>query len=127
MRPPGIRVEEPCPARADAAQHWANAHTRLRGTPLAQARTLFEGATQDVAVRTYVDQDGVATWQDYNCGARSYDGHNGVDIFTWPYGWLAVDESQYGCGALRSPGKTYYVSLEGNDRGDGLSLGTARR
>ncbi len=31
-----------------------------RGTPLAAARTLFEGTTQDVAVRSYVDQDGVA-------------------------------------------------------------------
>jgi len=31
-----------------------------RGTPLAAARTLFEGTAQDVAVRSFVDQDGVA-------------------------------------------------------------------
>jgi prolyl oligopeptidase len=29
-----------------------------RGTPLTQARTLFEGKKEDVAVRTFVDQDG---------------------------------------------------------------------
>jgi prolyl oligopeptidase len=29
-----------------------------RGTPLAQAKTLFEGRKEDVAVRTFVDQDG---------------------------------------------------------------------
>ena len=31
-----------------------------RGTPLAAARTLFEGTPQDVSVRSHVDQDGVA-------------------------------------------------------------------
>ena len=31
-----------------------------RGTPLAQATTLFEGTPQDVAVRSFVDQDGGA-------------------------------------------------------------------
>jgi prolyl oligopeptidase len=31
-----------------------------RGTPLAQATTLFEGTAQDVAVRSFVDQDGGA-------------------------------------------------------------------
>ncbi|MBK8562516.1 MAG: peptidoglycan DD-metalloendopeptidase family protein [Saprospiraceae bacterium] len=24
---------------------------------------------------------------DYNCGSRTYDGHNGIDIGLWPFGW----------------------------------------
>ena len=44
-------------------------------------------------ISNFVDQDGAAGWLDFNCGARSYNGHNGVDLFTWPYGWLGVDQS----------------------------------
>jgi murein DD-endopeptidase MepM/ murein hydrolase activator NlpD len=44
-------------------------------------------------ISNYVDHDADAGWLDYSCGDRSYDGHNGVDIFTWPFGWLAVDQS----------------------------------
>jgi len=40
---------------------------------------------------------------------------------------LVVDESQYGCGALRAPGATYYVSLGGRDEADGLSWETSWR
>ena len=35
---------------------------------------------------------------DWNCGARTYDvsgyNHAGVDLFTWPFGWLKMDESE---------------------------------
>ena len=40
---------------------------------------------------------------------------------------LLVDESQYGCGPLRKPGKTYYVSLKGRDEADGLAWDRAWR
>ena len=40
---------------------------------------------------------------------------------------FAVDESQYGCGPLRKPGKTYYVSLQGRDEADGLAWDRAWR
>ena len=40
---------------------------------------------------------------------------------------LVVDESKYGCGPLLKPGRTYYVSREGSDEADGLSLRTAWR
>ena len=40
---------------------------------------------------------------------------------------LVVDESKYGCGPLRRPGKTYYLSLDGSDQADGLSWDTAWR
>ncbi len=37
--------------------------------------------------------------QDYNCGVRTYDlasgyNHKGVDIFTWPFGWNKMDNSE---------------------------------
>ena len=38
-----------------------------------------------------------------------------------------VDESKYGAGPMLKPGKTYYVSLKGDDKSDGLSWGTAWR
>ena len=38
-----------------------------------------------------------------------------------------VDESKYGCGPLLESGKTYYVSLRGNDQAGGLSVDTAWR
>ena len=36
---------------------------------------------------------------DYNCGTRSYDlssgyNHQGIDIFTWPFGWRQMDNSE---------------------------------
>ncbi|MBT3378791.1 MAG: DUF1565 domain-containing protein [Lentisphaerae bacterium] len=40
---------------------------------------------------------------------------------------IEVDESTYGCGPLTTPGKTYYVSIDGNDQADGLSRGRAWR
>ncbi|MEZ4763449.1 MAG: hypothetical protein R3C26_09695 [Calditrichia bacterium] len=37
--------------------------------------------------------------QDYNCGERTYDlasgyNHQGVDIFTWPFGWHGMDHDE---------------------------------
>lgn len=37
--------------------------------------------------------------QDWNCGTRTYDSsngynHAGIDIFTWPFGWYQMDNSQ---------------------------------
>ena len=40
---------------------------------------------------------------------------------------LVVDESQYGCGPLLKPGRTYYVSLRGDDAADGASWAAAFR
>ncbi|MFN4257046.1 MAG: peptidoglycan DD-metalloendopeptidase family protein [Saprospiraceae bacterium] len=31
---------------------------------------------------------------DYNCGSRTYDGHKGTDIFTWPFPWQKQAESR---------------------------------
>lgn len=41
-------------------------------------------------ISNYVDQLTTSGIGDYNCGSRSYDGHNGTDIFTWPFPWNMV-------------------------------------
>lgn len=39
-------------------------------------------------ISNFVDQDTTTgTILDYNCLNRSYDGHGGTDIFTWPFPW----------------------------------------
>lgn len=44
------------------------------------------------AITNYVDLDnGVGTVQDYNCGSRTYDGHNGIDIALSPFPWWMLD------------------------------------
>lgn len=39
------------------------------------------------AISNYVDQDPSGNIQDYNCGARTYNGHNGTDVRTAPFRW----------------------------------------
>ncbi len=31
--------------------------------------------------------------QDYNCGNRTYDGHNGIDIALWPFDWYQTENN----------------------------------
>ena len=53
--------------------------------PLAQAPSnVFNNSW---AISNYVDQDATSGIEDYNCGARTYDGHRGIDMFTWPFPW----------------------------------------
>ena len=43
-------------------------------------------------ISNFVDQDTTAGLiLDYNCLGRSYDGHKGTDIFTWPFPWYLYD------------------------------------
>ena len=42
------------------------------------------------AISNYVDQDGTTALLDYKCNMRTYDGHKGTDIFTWPFPWDMV-------------------------------------
>lgn len=45
------------------------------------------------AISNYVDQNTAAdAFQDYNCGSRTYDGHNGTDIYLLPHSWNLMDE-----------------------------------
>ena len=45
-------------------------------------------------VSNYVDHDGTTNIQDWNCGTRSYDGHDGTDISIWPFRQNKVDTNQ---------------------------------
>lgn len=50
------------------------------------------------AVSNYVDHNvNAGALQDYNCGTRTYDlsnyNHQGVDIFTWPFGWKMMEDN----------------------------------
>ena len=45
-------------------------------------------------VSNYVDQDPTAGIKDYNCGAKTYNGHNGNDITTNPYPFYKMDNNQ---------------------------------
>lgn len=38
-------------------------------------------------IYNYVDHDESNNIEDYTCDSRSYDGHKGIDIATWPFPW----------------------------------------
>jgi len=42
-------------------------------------------------ISNFVDQDTSNVLLDYNCSSRTYDGHKGTDIFTWPFPWYLYD------------------------------------
>ena len=42
-------------------------------------------------ISNFVDQDPTAGLLDYYCDDRTYDGHFGTDIFTWPFPWYMVE------------------------------------
>ncbi len=79
------------------------------------------------ATSAFVDQNtAVGPFQDWNCGARSYDQHRGTDIFTWPYGWLSMDLARLEVVAA-APG-TILVRADGNfDRSCAAGGGNANR
>ena len=46
------------------------------------------------SIYNYVDQDNTTGLLDYNCGAVTYDGHQGTDICTLPYEFYKMDHNQ---------------------------------
>ncbi|MBZ5708611.1 M23 family metallopeptidase [Nannocystis pusilla] len=46
------------------------------------------------AISNYVDHAGPGEVLDLACGKRSYDGHHGIDISSWPFPWLKVETSE---------------------------------
>ncbi|MEO1576517.1 MAG: M23 family metallopeptidase, partial [Pseudomonadota bacterium] len=67
--------------------------------PLARAPRLNDAGYHGIS--NFVDQDPGAPNQllDYRCGARTYDlssgyNHQGVDFFTWPFGWRKMDNDE---------------------------------
>jgi hypothetical protein len=45
------------------------------------------------ATNNFVDQNTAAGVQDWNCGARTYNGHRGIDIDLWPFTWSMMDNN----------------------------------
>ena len=113
----------PCMTAAEAASMWAQVVTSRRGlatagllppvsagpfspiSPVPRIRlewpVLAVGtAAGDFGVHgisNFVDTDRTSgNLLDYDCGARTYDQHNGTDIFSWPFPWnrMAADEVQ---------------------------------
>ena len=46
------------------------------------------------AITNYVDQNPAAPLLDYYCGARTYNGHQGLDVITWPFPWIKMDNDE---------------------------------
>ncbi|RCH55614.1 hypothetical protein DJ568_06905 [Mucilaginibacter hurinus] len=44
-------------------------------------------------ISNYVDENRGTGLRDFNCGTRTYEGHQGTDIFTWPFAWDKMDKN----------------------------------
>lgn len=81
-------------------------------------------------ISNFVDQNSSFPNQleDYNCGDRTYDlssgyNHQGIDFFTWPFGWYRMDNDQVQVVAVQ--GGTIVNKFDGNnDRSCGLNGGS---
>ena len=59
--------------------------------PLRKAITVSDPDVQ--AISNFLDQDpSEAGILDYDCGDRTYDGHNGLDIFSAPFSWYKMEK-----------------------------------
>lgn len=56
-------------------------------------KTAALGFSNFYGISNYVDHDATASIVDYNCNARSYDGHRGTDFFTWPFPWYLYENN----------------------------------
>ena len=45
------------------------------------------------AINNYVDQNTGSGILDYNCGSRTYNGHWGIDMDTWPFPWYLYENN----------------------------------
>lgn len=78
-------------------------------------------------ISNFVDQNSAFPnqLQDYNCGERTYDlasgyNHQGVDIFTWPFGWYRMDHDEIIIVAA-APGTIIFKASGNNDRSCGFN------
>ncbi|MEO6404396.1 MAG: hypothetical protein ABIY51_15610, partial [Ferruginibacter sp.] len=44
-------------------------------------------------INNFVDSNNASIIQDWNCGARTYAGHRGIDIDLWPFTWSMMDNN----------------------------------
>lgn len=45
-------------------------------------------------ISNFVDHDAGTGIKDFTCGTRTYDGHQGVDLALFPYGWRMMDGAE---------------------------------
>ena len=74
------------------------------------------------AISNYVDQNQnfPDLLTDYNCGSRTYDttsgyNHQGIDVFSWPFGWYMMDNDEAEIIAA-APGQIIFKSDGNFDR-----------
>lgn len=60
--------------------------------PLKKAANLTDPGYYGIS--NYVDHNNSSGLLDYNCGQRTYNGHKGTDIYTWPFAWYKMDNNQ---------------------------------
>ncbi|MEO6407082.1 MAG: peptidoglycan DD-metalloendopeptidase family protein, partial [Ferruginibacter sp.] len=56
-----------------------------------------------------VDSNNASIIQDWNCGARTYAGHRGIDIDLWPFTWSMMDNN-YVAVVAAAPGRVVGVT-----------------
>jgi hypothetical protein len=52
------------------------------------------GYNQIWGISNFVDHQAGSGLLDYYCGAKTYNGHKGTDIYLWPFYWYAMDYLQ---------------------------------
>ncbi|MDH3651215.1 MAG: M23 family metallopeptidase, partial [Saprospiraceae bacterium] len=65
------------------------------------------------ATNNFVDQNSTSALLDYNCGARTYNGHRGMDYDTWPFPWY-IYENDF-VEVIAAEGGTIIGKSDGND------------
>ncbi len=79
-------------ARGVIKENRGAADTVKFGWPLRQSAGFNDPGYYGIS--NYVDQDPVKDKiKEYNCGSRTYDGHRGTDIFTYPFFWAKQDQN----------------------------------
>jgi len=66
-------------------------------------------------IQNYVDDNNDNLKIDYNCGNRTYDGHNGTDINIWPFWWDMMNKNYVQVVAAAPGIITSVVDNNGND------------
>lgn len=104
---PGEPSDEMTPERRDAIQAMLDANVarlRAEGVALPEAAsavggfgwplrpTALAGDAGYYGISNFLDRDATAGVGDWNCGARSYNGHKGLDVFPWPFPWTQMDD-----------------------------------
>jgi murein DD-endopeptidase MepM/ murein hydrolase activator NlpD len=51
-------------------------------------------AAHSAGISNFVDLDSSGSLREFTCGRRTYDGHQGIDIATWPFAWTMMDRRE---------------------------------